>query len=398
MNERNGPLKNIRILDLSQTLAGPFATTILSDLGAEIIKIEKPNYGDQTRHFSPYQNGESHYFLSINRNKKSVTIDLKGKKGKEAFWDLVKSSDVVIENFRPNVMEKLGFSNEEIKKAKPEIVICSISAFGRTGPLGENAGYDIAVQALSGLMSLTGEPNNPVRAGLPIADLVGGLYGAISILGGIIEQLRTTKGLIIDLSLLDNMVSLLGYFSGKYFMTGEVPKAVGDGHPFIVPYGKYKAKNGFMVLAIYTEKFWERFTESIDKLEWKEDQKFKNNENRIKNENLLNYEIEKILQKKTLEEWSDIFSQHDVPHAPILDVEEILNYPQIKARDLVKKVNHPKYGDIKYVGSPIKYQNEELNNKTPPPLLGEHTEEVLSDILGYNDESIKKVLEETNSN
>src|SRR5699024_1934573 len=278
MNERNGPLKNIRVLDLSQTLAGPFATTILSDLGAEIIKIEKPNYGDQTRHFSPYQNGESHYFLSINRNKKSVTIDLKGEKGKEVFWDLVKSSDVVIENFRPNVMEKLGFDNEEIKKVKPEIIICSISAFGRTGPLGENAGYDIAVQALSGLMSLTGEPNDPVRAGIPIADLVGGLYGAISILSALIKKEKSNKGLIIDESLLDNMVSLLGYFSGSYFMTEENPQAVGDKHPFIAPYGKYKAKDGFMVLAIYTEKFWNLFTKAINKIEWAEDSRFKLNE------------------------------------------------------------------------------------------------------------------------
>lgn len=394
MREKNGPLKDIRVLDLSQTLAGPFATTILSDLGAEVIKVERPNYGDQTRHFSPYQNGESHYFLSINRNKKSVTIDLKEEKGKKVFWDLVKSSDVMVENFRPNVMENLGFNNDEIKKVNPEMVLCSISAFGRTGPLGKDAGYDIAVQALSGLMSLTGEPNNPVRAGIPIADLVGGLYGAISILGGIIEQQRTKKGLIIDLSLLDNMVSLLGYFSGKYFMTGEVPKAVGDGHPFIVPYGKYKAKDGFIVLAIYTEKFWERFIESIDKLEWKEDPRFKNNDNRIKNENLLNYEIEKVLQKKYLEDWSDIFSQHDVPHAPILNVEEILNYPQIRAREMVKKINHPKCGEIQYVGSPIKYQNEELNNASPPPLLGEHTEEVLSNMLDYSEESIKEVLEE----
>lgn len=394
MNKKSGPLRGIRILDLSQTLAGPFATTILSDLGAEVIKVEKPGYGDQTRHFSPFKNGESHYFLSINRNKKSVTIDLKGEKGKSVFWDLIDTSDVVIENFRPKVMDKLGFSHENIKRKKPEIIICSISAFGMTGPLGEKAGYDIAVQALSGLMSLTGEPNEPVRAGIPIADLVGGLYGAISVLGAIIEQKNTGKGYIIDLSLLDNMVSLLGYFSGKYFMTGEVPKAVGKGHPFIVPYGKYKVKDGFIVIAIYTEKFWESFTEAIDKSEWKDNPQFSTNEERVQNKELLNMKIEEVLQQKEAALWEEIFEEYDVPCAPILNVREVLNYPQIQARNLIKEVSHPTSGDVKFVSTPIKYRNEKMDNNECPPLLGEHTKEVLKEVLQYDEEQIKEVLNE----
>jgi len=394
MYTRNGPLTHIRVLDLSQTLAGPFATTILSDLGAEIIKIEKPGTGDQTRHFSPYKNGESHYFLSINRNKKSVVINLKEEEGKKALWDLIKVSDVIIEKFRPETMTKLGFSHEKIKKQKENIIICSISAFGKTGPLGNKAGYDIIVQALSGLMSLTGEPNDPVRAGIPIADLVGGLYGAISILSALIKKEKSNKGLIIDESLLDNMVSLLGYFSGSYFMTEENPQAVGDKHPFIAPYGKYKAKDGFMVLAIYTEKFWNLFTKAINKIEWADDSRFKLNENRILNENELNFEIEQILQERSIEEWTIIFNKYGVPSAPILDVKGILNYPQVKSRNLIKEIEHKQSGNIKFIGTPIKFTNEKLNNNNPPPLLGEHTEDVLKNILKYDKNKIIKILNE----
>lgn len=378
---RKGPLDNISILDLTQTLAGPLASTILGDLGAEITKVERPGFGDQTRHFAPFQNGESHYFLSINRNKKSITIDLKDEEGKEAFVELIKESDIILENFRPGVLEKLGFDNERIKELNPEIIICSISAFGKTGPLGEMAGYDILIQAMSGVMSLTGEEGNPTRFGLPIGDLVGGLYGAISVLGAVIEKQRTGKGLIIDLSLLDGLVSLLGYYSGKYFLTGEMDPPVGSHHPFIVPYGNYDTKDGAIVLAVYTEEFWKKFAISIDKEEWLDDPRFAKNEERVKNRDVLITLIQEILKEMTLEECQTRFSKYDIPFSEILNVKQVLEHPQIKARGLIKDIEHPAYGKLNYVGTPINYVNQPLDNNIAPPVLGEHTNEILKKLV-----------------
>lgn len=390
--KRSGPLSNIRILDLSQTLAGPFASTILGDLGAEIIKVEKPGYGDQTRHFSPYLNGESHYFLSINRNKKSIEINLKSEAGKKVFLNLVQKSDIILENFSPNTLEKIGIGKKEILKTNPDIIYCSITAFGETGSFGNKKGYDVVIQALSGVMSLTGEENNPLRAGIPIGDLVGGLYGAISILGAIIEKNRTGKSLIVDLSLLDSLVSLLGYFSGKYFITGESEKPIGSHHPFIVPYGTFKAADRHMVISIYTEKFWENFVIAIDRREWLTDYRFKHNEDRVRHKEILIKLINDVLKTHTVSEWSEIFEKHDIPHAPILNVGEALNHPQVWERGLIKKVEHPEYGSIKYVGSPIRYSNKALENDLPPPKLGEHTKEVLKEVLGYSNEEIDNLL------
>jgi len=389
---RSGPLSHIRVLDFSQTLAGPFASTILSDLGAEIIKVEKPGFGDQTRHFAPFYEGESHYFLSINRNKKSIAIDLKSEAGKQIIYDLIKKCDVLLENFRPGVMEKLGFGPKVIEELNPGMIQCSISAFGKTGPYGERAGYDIMVQAMSGVMSLTGEPDSPMRCGLPIGDLVGGLYGAISILGAIVEKQKTGKGLRADISLLDNLVSLLGYYAGKYYVTGESDQPIGSHHPFIVPYGTYQAKDGFMVLAVYTEDFWKKFTLAIDKPEWLTDPRFATNQQRVKNRDLLIDLVQQILIEKDISYWAPLFEKQDIPYSPILNVGQILGHPQIEARELVKKVEHPTYGSFQIVDSPVKYTNMDRNHPTPPPVLGEHTEEILKNLLSYTPEQIKKII------
>ena len=391
-NSRTGPLDHIRVLDLGQTLAGPLTSTILSDLGAEVIKVERPNHGDQTRHFAPFLKGESHYFLSINRNKKSITIDLKSEEGKKVFWDLVKKCDVLIENFRPGVMEKMGFGKDAIHAVKPDMIICSISAFGSTGPYGNKAGYDIMLQALSGAMSLTGEQGKPMRSGFPIGDIIGGLYGAVSILGAVVEKEKTGKGLNIDLSLLDNLVSLLGYFSGKYFLTGESDLPVGSHHPFIVPYGTYKTSNGFIVLAVYTEEFWRKFAITIEKSEWLNDDRFSSNGSRVENRDLLIDLIQQVIKTKTIDEWGKVFDANDITYAPILDVEGVLNHPQVQARNLIKEVEHPTYGTFKHVGTPIRYSNAPLDNNAAPPTLGEHTEEVLKNILGYTSAEIDKVM------
>lgn len=386
-----GPLSHIRVVDLTQTLAGPLTTTILGDLGAEVIKVERPRFGDQTRHFAPFKEGESHYYLSVNRNKKSIEIDLKNEIGKQILEDLIKESDVLVENFRPGVLEKLGFGKQAIQSINPNMITCSISAFGSTGPYAKEAGYDIIVQALSGVMSVTGDNGVPLRSGLPIGDIIGGLFGTISILGAIIEKERTNKGLHIDISLLDNLVSLLGYYAGKYFTTGEIATPVGSHHPFIVPYGTYEAADGYLVLAVYTEEFWKKFVKAMNKEDWATDQRFATNESRVKNRELLISTIQHELSRKKVDEWVDIFNTHDIPHAPVLNIENALNHPQIKERNLIKDIHHPLYGDFSHVGTPIHYTNAPLNNNSAPPILGENTEEVLRNILNYSEEQIDRV-------
>jgi crotonobetainyl-CoA:carnitine CoA-transferase CaiB-like acyl-CoA transferase len=398
-NDTNGPLNHIRVLDLTQTLAGPFASTILGDLGAEVIKIERPIHGDQTRHFSPFQHGQSHYFISVNRNKKSVELDIKSEKGKELFLELVTKCDVLLENFRPGVLDKLGIGHDVIRANNENMIICSISAFGHTGPYRNKPGYDLLIQAMSGVMSLTGYEGSPVRCGLPIGDLIGGLYGAIAVLGAIVEKQKTGKGLIADLSLLDNLVSLLGYFAGKYYITGKPDGPVGSYHPFVVPYGTFESADAFLVIAIYTEEFWRKFANAIQKPEWLTDVRFKSNDNRVENRDILLPLIQQILISKPISWWSEVFEKYDIPFAPILDVEQVLNHEQIKARGLIKGIEHPEYGSFSYVGTPIQYINEPLENNTAPPSLGEHTEEVLINLLGYESKEIKEILRHSkNSN
>lgn len=386
-----GPLAHIRVLDLTQTLAGPLATTILGDLGANVIKVERPGFGDQTRHFAPFKNGESHYFLSVNRNKKSIELDLKSDIGKQALRNLIKESDVLVENFRPGVLEKLGFNKQAIESINPHMITCSISAFGSTGPYAKEAGYDIMVQALSGVMSVTGDNGVPLRSGLPIGDIIGGLFGTISILGAIVEKEKTNKGLHIDISLLDNLVSLLGYYAGKYFTTGEIAAPVGSHHPFIVPYGTYEAADGYLVLAVYTEDFWDKFVKAMGKEEWATDKRFETNELRVENREILIKKIQNELGKKKVNEWAEVFDEHDIPHAPVLNIKDALNHPQIKNRNLVKNIKHPSYGEFSHVGTPIHYCNAPLDNNAAPPTLGENTEEVLREVLGYSEEQIDMV-------
>lgn len=386
-----GPLAHIRVLDLTQTLAGPLATTILGDLGANVIKVERPGFGDQTRHFAPFKNGESHYFLSVNRNKKSIELDLKSDIGKQALRNLIKESDVLVENFRPGVLEKLGFNKQAIESINPHMITCSISAFGSTGPYAKEAGYDIMVQALSGVMSVTGDNGVPLRSGLPIGDIIGGLFGTISILGAIVEKEKTNKGLHIDISLLDNLVSLLGYYAGKYFTTGEIAAPVGSHHPFIVPYGTYEAADGYLVLAVYTEDFWDKFVKAMGKEEWATDKRFETNELRVENREILINKIQNELGKKKVNEWAEVFDEHDIPHAPVLNIKDALNHPQIKNRNLVKNIKHPSYGEFSHVGTPIHYCNAPLDNNAAPPTLGENTEEVLREVLGYSEEQIDMV-------
>ena len=291
----NGPLTGLRILDLSRVLTGPFCTMILADLGAEVLKLEEPGSGDQTRTVPPFVEDESHYFMAINRNKKSLVVDLKSNKGRDIARALARKSDILVENFRPGVMERLGLSPNCLQKENPELIICSITGFGQNGPKSEAPSFDLVTQALSGIMSINGEADGPpTKMGLPMGDIGGGLWAAIAVLSALQHRSVTGKGLHIDLSLLDGLVGLLGYLAEIFLVTGKNPKRVGSGHHSIVPYGRYPVKDGHIVLALHVGPFWRKFCHAVGQIELLEDPRFKTTTARQKNRDALEALVKKF--------------------------------------------------------------------------------------------------------
>lgn len=385
------PLEGIRVLDVSRVLAGPFCTMILGDLGAEVIKVEEPLRGDETRSWGPpFINGESAYYLSINRNKKSITVNLKRKEGVEIIYKLAEKSDVFIENFRPGVAERLGIDYETISKINPKIIYCSISGFGQTGPYRDYPAYDLLIQAMSGFMSITGEEGRPpVRIGVAVFDIGAAMYAAIAIISALYRREKTGVGERIDISLLDTGVSWLTYMAMNYFATGENPRKMGSAHPSIVPYQCFKDKFGrYFAIAIGNDEHWRRLCKAIGREDWINDERYSTNPNRVKNREELIEELSKIFEGNSREYWMKILIEHSVPCAPVNEISEILNDPQVIHREMVKEIIHPKIGLIKQLGIPIKYANTKLEIENPPPTLGQHTEEVLTKILGYEKEKI----------
>jgi crotonobetainyl-CoA:carnitine CoA-transferase CaiB-like acyl-CoA transferase len=386
----DGPLNGIRILDLTRVLAGPFATALLADLGAEVVKVERPGDGDETRHLPPLRGGESHYFMSVNRNKLSVVIDLKQPAGRDLALELARVSDVLIENFRPGVTARLGLDYESVGKVNPEIVYCSVSAFGQTGPLASRGAFDIAMQAMGGGMSLTGEPGGrPMRSGLPMADLGTGLFAAIGLLAAIVEKQRTGRGQLVDVAMFDAMAGLLTQYAGRYFMTGEVTERFGNGHPSVAPYGAYRASDGDIVIANLGESFWPKIARAIGQPELIDDARFRTNPDRLRHRVELEALIAAAIERRTVAGWEAIFLEHDVPHAPVLDVAQVLEHPQARARGLVAEVEHPTIGPMRTVGRALNLPAHPDPRPEPAPLLGEHTDRVLRDLLGATDEQLE---------
>jgi crotonobetainyl-CoA:carnitine CoA-transferase CaiB-like acyl-CoA transferase len=387
-----GPLQGIRVLDFTRVLSGPAASLALADLGAEVLKIEPPGDGDETRLFPPFREGESHYFLSVNRGKKSIVVDLKTATGVALVKDLAAKCDIVIENYRPGVMDRLGLGYGALSAANPRLIYCAISGFGMTGPLRDRPSFDIVLQALSGALSVNGEPGcAPTKLGIPLGDLVGGINGPIAILGALHERSRTGRGRLIDISLLDGMIGMLGYLAQLAFFTGQDPKPQGCEHPNLVPYGAFPAKDGSIIVACLTNSFWERICQALGRMEWMGDSRFDTIEKRRDHRRLVNEMISEFTRQRSVKELVDLFTEHQVPHAPILGIKDALAQPQAVAREMVVETEHPTLGKIPIVNRAIKFAGDRQPVPAAPPVLGQHTDEILKDILGLTSERIEEL-------
>lgn len=387
-------LSGIRILDLSRMLAGPYGTLLLGDLGAEIIKIEDPSQGDPTRAFleKAVQGGQSGYFISINRGKRSLALDLKAPAGRQIFYELVRQSDVIWENFRPGVPERLGIDYAAVSRIKPDIIYCSITGFGLDSA--DRPAFDLILQALGGAMSITGEPGRPpVRMGIPMGDLAGGLFGSIGVLAALLRRRMTGQGQNIDLSLLDCQISLLTYIAQYNLISGEIPEPIGSAHQNVVPYQAFASRDGYLVIASFVPKFWAGICKALDLLELQDDERFQTNSRRRENRAILI----PILQQRLLEEdtdtWITRLTAQDVPCAPINNVGQALAQPDIVRRNMVVETEHPAYGAYRTIGNPIKFLGSAPEQFAPAPLLGEHTAAILTDLLQYTPQQIAALAE-----
>lgn len=372
------PLEGVRVLDVTRMFAGPYCGMILADLGADVIKIEEPPVGDPTRRNIPVQDGESTYYMAVNRGKRSIVLDLKQQADQAAFLDLARGADVVVENFRPGVMKRLGLDYEALKVVNSRIILCSISGFGQDGPLKDKISFDLVNQAMAGTMAVTGEENQPpVRIGLPAGDLAGGIFGANAVLAALRQRRKTGLGASIDLSLHDTMVSLLGYLAQLYFVSGESPGPVGSGHHTIAPYRAFAASDGDFVISAFNQEFWTKLIKAVGKPEWGEDPRFKTLSDRKQHKDELNLLLEQLFATRTRAEWLDLLEGGDVPAASIASVGEALESEQAIAREMVFDYQHKIAGRVRTVGTPFRVDDQMWRSPRPAPALGEHDEELL---------------------
>ncbi len=377
------PLQGIRVLDLSRVLAGPYCTMFLGDMGADVVKIERPGVGDDTRGYGPpFINGESAYFLSVNRNKRSMVLNLKHERGKEILRRMVETADVLVENFRPGTMEKLGFDYESARVINPRLVYCSISGYGHTGPDAALPGYDLIIQGEGGIASLTGDAEGPpYKVGTSQADIIAGMVGFQGILIALLTRSWTGVGQKVDIALLDVQVALLTYQAGIYFATGQSPSRMGNQHPTIAPYETYLCRDGYLNLACGNDRIWQRFCELAELENLVSDERFQTNADRVRNRTQLNGILTDVMLQRTTQEWVDLLRPRGVPCGRIRSVDEVCEHPQVLAREMVLALEHAAAGTIRLTGTPIKLSGTPGGVDRAPPVLGQHTGEILQDWL-----------------
>ncbi|QGP91625.1 Acetyl-CoA:oxalate CoA-transferase [Neomoorella glycerini] len=390
----NSALEGIIVLDLSRVLAAPYCGMILADLGAEVIKIEVPGKGDDAREYPPFINGESGYFMSLNRNKKSLTLNLKHPRGKEVFKTLVKHADVVLENYRPGTMDKLGLGYGVLKEINPRLIYAAISGFGQSGPYASKPAYDLIIQAMGGVMSLTAHPGGlPTRVGSAIGDIAAGMFGAIGILAALRAREVTGKGQLVDVAMLDCQVALLENAIARYWATGKAPLPTGNRHPSITPFQAFPTKDYYVICAAGNDKLWEKFCQAIGKEELVHDPRFESN--RLRTENIAELEpiLFEVFRQKTTAEWIEIIETAGIPCGPINTVDKVVNDPQVRAREMVVEIDHPVAGKQLIHGVPVKLSDTPGRVRQPAPVLGQHTREVLQK-YGLTAEEINLLAQE----
>lgn len=379
------PLEGILVVDLSRVLAGPYCTMMLGDLGAEVIKIESPE-GDDTRHWGPpYVGGESAYYLCANRSKKSIILNLKSEGAKRVLLDLVRRGDILVENFRVGTMQRMGLDYQRLRDVNPRLIYCAISGYGQTGPYSNRAGYDFIAQAEGGLMSITGETDGqPMKVGVAIVDITAGLFAATAILAALHEREKSGEGQYIDVALLDSQVAWLANVASNYLISGQRPKRYGNAHANIVPYETFKTQDGYIAIGVGNDRQWQRCCEVLGKSEWAVDARFVTNPKRVENRATLIPMINAVTLRQDRAEWCRLLQEAGVPCGPINSIDQVFNDAQVLHREMAVEIPHPTAGKVKLAGFPYKLSRTPAAITQHPPLLGEHTETVLRDLLGYS--------------
>jgi len=390
-SDNDRPLSGYRVLDLSRILAGPYCTMILGDQGADVIKVERPGTGDDTRTWGPpFAGGESAYYLSCNRNKRSITIDLKNPAGADLVREIAKTSDVFIENFTPGLTKRFGLDYDTLRELNPRLVYCSISAYGQDGPYRDRPGYDMVLSAVGGLMWITGERDgNPCKVGVAITDVLTGVYASGAITAALLWRERSGRGQYVDCSLLDAQVSALANIGSNYLVAGQEATRWGTAHESIIPYQVFAAKDRPIAIAVANQKLWVNFCKAVGKEEWLEDPRFETNPKRVENRDAILPLVAEVMGGKTCDEWMELFVGAAIPCGPVNDMEHLFSDPQVVHRKMIAEVPHATIGTLRVAGIPIKYSATPGAIRRAPPLLGEHTEELLAEVLDYSPEQIE---------
>ncbi len=390
---KSGALNGVRVIDLSRILAGPYCTMLLADMGAEVLKVEQPGAGDGSRQWGPpWVGDQSAYFMSVNRNKKSVTLNLKHPEGQGILKKLLSNADVLVENFKPGTLKRMGLDYETLSADYPRLIYCSITGYGQTGPYKDRPGFDFMIQAQGGLMSLIGPAEGPpYKVGVAIVDVTAGLYAINAILAALHYRTQTGEGQFIDIALLDSQIAWLINVAHNYFATDNAPDRYGNAHPNIVPYEIFPTRNGHLALAIGSDNQYHRFCEIVNRPDLWENEHFRTNAGRVQQRETLIPILQNLFQERTTVEWIDLCVKHNIPIGPINDVPTVLADPQVISRGMVQEIEHPILGTIQQLGPVAKFSKTPAELRSAPPLLGEHTESILRDEIGYRDSHIAQL-------